>query len=472
MPQPPIRGPYRMSPQNPLSGRMSLTQRSLRGGAWTFVGFGLGQTIRFGSNLLLTRLLVPDMFGLVAIAYIFIAGLYMFSDVGLRPVIIRSKRGDDPTFLNTVWVLQIIRGLLLWFIAIGISVILFIAGRLGMMPKDTVYADPRLPFVVAGVSISLIIVAFNSTKLYESYRRLELGRVTLVEFYSQIGNLLCIFTWILIDRSIWALVAGNIGGSLVTMLLSHVWLHGTSNRWQFQKTAFREVFHFGKWIFVSSVLTFLVSNGDRLILGGLVTPTVLGVSMIAYMIVGAIEQSVIKIITSVLFPVVSEIVRERPHTLQANYYRMHVVVAGFCYFCSGVLMISGQSLIELLYDRRYADAGWMLEILAAAMLTYPLQIAIGSFTALGMPKLQSHILGIRLILLVIAMPTGFHLFGLPGALWGSVASQFLCIPITAFYSSRHGFFSVPQELFPLPMVLVGAGIGKIMAALIRNYHGV
>jgi O-antigen/teichoic acid export membrane protein len=150
---------------------------------------------------------------------------------------------------------------------------------------------------------------------------------------------------------------------------------------------------------------------------------------------------------------------------------MHAVVAGFSYFCSGVLMVSGPSLIGLLYDPRYAQAGWMMQILAANMMIFPLQMAIQSFVALGMPNLQSHILALRLVALVTAMPLGFHLFGLAGALWGIVASQYVCLPITIFYSVRLRLFDLRRELVWLPMVLAGAGIGKILAIIISRFHG-
>jgi O-antigen/teichoic acid export membrane protein len=189
------------------------------------------------------------------------------------------------------------------------------------------------------------------------------------------------------------------------------------------------------------------------------------------MITGSVETVLMGIISGVMYPALSEIVRERPDTLRSNYYRMHAIVAGFSYFCAGVLMISGPLLIGLLYDPRYAQAGWMLQILAANMMIYPLQMEIQSFIALGMPKLQSYIVALRLAALVMAMPLGYHFFGLAGALWGIVASQYVCLPVTIFYSARYRLFDLRRELLSLPMVLAGAGIGKMLAIIISRFHG-
>ena len=88
----------------------SLKKQAVRGTIWTVFGYGSSQVLRFGGNLILTRLLVPDLFGLMALVQIFIRGLSLFSDIGIRPSIIRSDRGDDPIFLNTAWTIQVIRG--------------------------------------------------------------------------------------------------------------------------------------------------------------------------------------------------------------------------------------------------------------------------------------------------------------------------------------------------------------------------
>src|SRR5690348_14457872 len=91
----------------------SLKQRVFTAGVWSFASFGLSQAIRLGSNLLTTRLLAPEMFGLMAIAFLVTNCLAMFSDIGLHIHVIQGKR-RDAKFINTIWVMQIIRGSILW----------------------------------------------------------------------------------------------------------------------------------------------------------------------------------------------------------------------------------------------------------------------------------------------------------------------------------------------------------------------
>ena len=79
-----------MSSDIPYLTQLSLKQRVLKSGAWSFAGHCLSQAIRFGSNLIMTRLLAPDAFALMAIATVVMIGLNMFSDLGLRPIVVRN----------------------------------------------------------------------------------------------------------------------------------------------------------------------------------------------------------------------------------------------------------------------------------------------------------------------------------------------------------------------------------------------
>jgi O-antigen/teichoic acid export membrane protein len=449
------------------SNRISLKQKVLRAGTWSLAGYALGQAIRFGTNLLMTRLLVPEMFGVMAIANLVMMGLGMFSDFGLQQNIIQSKRGNDPVFLNTAWMTQIFRGTVLWFFALSVGLFLFVADRVGMFSKSSAYADPRLPYVIAVLSFTALIGGLQSTKLLEARRNLSLGHVTKIGIAAQVVGLLFMVGWASIDRSIWALVVGNVCGAIVMTLISHTWLPGVGNRWQWDKSAFQEIFHFGKWMFVSSILGFLVSNGDRLLLGGLIDATLLGVYVVAFSIFNSFEQLLNKIINDISFSALSEVVRERPADLKATYYRFHLVIGSFTYFCSGFLMFSGQSLIGSLYDHRYEQAGWMLEVLAVALLVTPFNLAIICLLALGLPRLFTQIIAIRAVSMFLLLPLGFHFFGLPGALWAFVASYYSYLPPTIYYKIRYGLFDVSKELRLSFALLAGMLLGHALNVVVR-----
>jgi O-antigen/teichoic acid export membrane protein len=442
------------------SNPLSLKRRVLGASSWSLAGFALSTALRLGSSLLLTRLLVPAMFGVMAIAMLVMTGLAMFSDLGLTQNIVQSKRGGDSSYLNTAWTIQIIRGLLLWLLALCISLGVFVANYFGLTPKVSVYADPSLPYVIAVVSITAVIGGFQSTKLSEASRQLSLGRITQIQIAAQIIGLICMIAWVLINRSIWALVAGSICSTAVTTLLSHTLLPGVANRWEWDRSAFHEIIHFGKWMFLSSILGFFAANADRILLGNFVDSATLGIYSIAFNIFNVIVQILNTIISGVSFPAFSEVARERSLELKRSLYRFHIVTATFAYLCSGLLFVSGNTLISLLYDPRYAPAGWMLEVLAIALVGAPFNLSHNGLLARGLPKVFANIIAIRVAVTIVVIPLGFHFFSVPGALWGIVVSQLSSVPAIIYYQLKYDLLDPSKELLLLPMLFAGMILGK------------
>ncbi len=91
----------------------SLNSRLKSASFWVAGSHVTSQVIRLGGNLVITRLLVPEMFGVMALANTLMIGVALFSDLGIRQSIIQNNRGMDCDFLNTAWSLQILRGCLL-----------------------------------------------------------------------------------------------------------------------------------------------------------------------------------------------------------------------------------------------------------------------------------------------------------------------------------------------------------------------
>ncbi|MBI5263396.1 MAG: oligosaccharide flippase family protein [Bradyrhizobium sp.] len=425
------------------------------------------QGFRFALNLMLTRLLAPDLFGLMAIANVAMIGIAMISDVGLGPNIIRSPRGRNSDFLNTAWTIQVLRGFLTWIIGLLVASAILLAGRSDLAPLGSVYSDPRLPTVVAAISVTALIAGFTSTKVHEARRSLHVARLTLNEINAQLISVACIIGWLWFDRSVWALVAGAISNSAAATCLSHINLPGTSNRFRWDSAAASEIFKFGAWIFVSSLLTFAAANSDRLLLGALMNSSLLGIYSIAFGLFSAIEQLASRMIGMVSLPAISETVRDRPAHLSTIHYRFHRIIAGAMYFAAGTLFTAGHALVRFFYDARYDDAGWMLQILSLALISVPSQVTHQTFIAKGEPKLASMVLVGRLVILFPAVLGGFSLFGVRGALGGLVISFLSAIPATAIISMRLGIFQMKNELLPLPTFFVGLGVGYAVAVALN-----
>jgi len=219
---------------------------------------------------------------------------------------------------------------------------------------------------------------------------------------------------------------------------------------------------------ISSILGFMSLNSDKLLLGALADPATLGVYAIASLISSSIEGALAVLVTEIGFPALSEIARERRSELKKRYYQFHFIIAIPTYFIAGMLMVCGQAVINILYDSRYAQAGWMLEMLGAAMLIIPIRTALQSLLALGEPRILTITAVIRLAALVVGAPIGFLSFDTPGILWAITLSHFSCIPIIVIASVKHDLFDLRRELIGFPAVIAGMGAARLFTAVIGH----
>jgi O-antigen/teichoic acid export membrane protein len=440
----------------------TLKQRILRAGGWTLVGYGAGQVIRLGGNLVMTRLLVPEMFGVMAIASIVLAMLGMLSDLGLNHNIVQSKRGEDPEFLDTAWAVQILRGVLLWVVALLLSAGLYLGNLAGWFPAASVYASPELPLVIAVGTFAAVISGFQSTGMALAHRNFEQKRLTQIEFASQFTALAFMVVVGVATRSVWALVVGGLVGAATTTLLSHLWLTRHRNRIQWDRSSLHELISFGKWTFVSSIFTVLAANGDRLLLGGYVSADTLGLYAIAALILGAIEGVLGRFLGAVSLPALSEVARNDPARLREIYYKLRVPADLLLLFGGGVLFTAGQLAITLLYDPRYAAAGGMLQILGLSYIAARYNVAYHIYLAVGRPRYLAIINIVRCVALFAVVPLAFAFGGAEAAIWGIALHGLIMVPFLVAFNARLDLNDTRRELMVLAALPAGMGAGYLL----------
>ena len=87
-------------------------------------------------------------------------------------------------------------------------------------------------------------------------RHIALGRLTVIDLCSQAAGLLIMVAWALASRSIWALVIGGLVNNVVRLALGHYLLPGRTNRLHWHLPSVATLLGFGRWIFLSTLLTF------------------------------------------------------------------------------------------------------------------------------------------------------------------------------------------------------------------------
>lgn len=408
--------------------RGTLMQRAMRSSAITVLGFGASQIIRLASNLILTRLLFPEAFGMMAMVSVFLMGLAMFSDVGVGPAIMSSKRGDDPEFLNTAWTIQIIRGLSLWVVACAFT-----------YPISLYYGEPDLIYYLPVAALTLLINGFNPTRLETANRHMQAGRVTLIEVATQIVGIIgaVLFAWML--QSVWALVISGIVAALAHLAMLNLSLPGAANRLRWEKPAADELIHFGKWIFLSTVCGFAIGQADKVIIGGYLGLADFGLYNIAFFLASFPFMLGGMVMRRLLIPIYRE---SPPAASAANYARlrkMRLAATGALSVMTVILAFSGVWLVQLMYDDRYLLAGGIVVLIAALQMpALILMTCDQAALAMGDSRRFFVLTLVRAGLVVAGMLIGLQTAGLIGALVGQGLANIAAYPVLVWLIARHG----------------------------------
>ncbi|CAO3305430.1 MULTISPECIES: oligosaccharide flippase family protein [Pseudomonas] len=452
-------------PSIDVSAAASLRKRALRAGSWNLVSQVASQAMRLGGNLIMARLLLPEMFGVMVIATTVSILLHLLSDVGLRQNIIQSHRGDDPDFLNTAWTVQIIRGFLLFALTLLLALGAWLAQLAELWPADSTYAAPVLPMVLAVTGLSAAIWGFQSTKIDVAVRTFQQKRVVLVDLASQVAGLVVMLVLGLLTHSIWALVLSGLVSAVVWTVLGHTALEGPNNHLRWDRSALTELIVFGRWILLSSMVGVLAMYGDRMWFGASMSAAQLGVYSIAVLILGAVQTALMKIVGAVALPAFSEAARadDKPR-LKALYFRFRLLVDLLVLFICGGFLTASPLLIGWMYDDRYREAGPMLAILSLSFIVLRYTLAHQVWIALGLTKYQAMDNIIRLVSLWGLLPLLLAIGGVEWAIWGVALHAVPTLVLVVYVNCKLDIFSLKRELVVLPMLLVGALCGALLTA--------
>ena len=440
-----------------LEDNSAVSKLFVRGSIWSIVQYGSGQLIRLGSNLILWRLLYPDAFGLMAIVNSFIVGLSMFSDIGIGQNVVRHERGEEPVFLNTIWTVQVFRGLTLMLLAIA-----------GAIPVARFYHQKELAGLIVMVAVSVGLNAFDSTKLYTASRRMALGRLTMIEIVSQVAGLAAMNVWAYLQHSVWALAGGAAVGSAVKLALSHLALPGVRNRFCWDRTTLDEVSHFGRWILVSTILTFFASASDRLIFGKLVSIATLGIYSIGAVWATIPGYVVGHMVGSVLFPLISRVKRSELAVTFRNLRGTILMAAGWLVAC---LIAGGPVLIRFLYDKRAVEAGPVVQLLAIGSWFCTLESANGSAVlSMGKTKWLALGNGAKFAAMLILMPIGGIFFGFKTTVLALSLSEVVRYGISARACTLIGLNPIRQDALLSAGIAVTSMLGLAVGSVYTRLH--
>ncbi len=358
---------------NAVKSPGSLRKRITQGGQLFVAGFGISQILRLGSNLILTRLLMPEAFGLMATVIAFNVLAVMITDLGVSSSIVRSSNSDNPAFLRTAWTMNILRNSVIWALVNLLAVAVMALANSGLSLPDSTFADPLLPWLMACTAFQLIIAGLESVNKVMAERRLEMRRLLPVEIGTQIVSSIVTISAAFSGFGVWSFVFGILSGATFSSICSHMafLFPGPRMKLCLERSFVFEILNFGKWLIIASFFGFMTNKGDHMIFGWVMESSRFGLYAVASIWITVAFMFSESITRRLFYPAFSEILRDRPDAI-ANAYRQGrlAVDALAVLIVLGVLFFS-DIVFEWIYPAAFGGVAYYVKLLSPVILLYP-----------------------------------------------------------------------------------------------------
>lgn len=406
--------------------------------------YGLTAVIKLASSLVLTRLLSPSAYGVVAILFSVAFILELISDVGTVALLIRHPRGSQRRFIHTVWTIRLVRSVLNFCVLYAFAPVIADA-----------YETPILTDALRLFSFTFLLSGLESMSFVLAQRDQRSRILNYAELVTNALMTLAVIGLAVIYGDHYAFVYGILFQRLLMTLASHFYYREIGVSFAFDREALTEQFRFARVVLPSSILTIVLSQYDKVVLLKLFDLSLLGVYGVAAGMIAPVNGLISKNCRVVLYARCADYFRTDPDNAVVRYYEENKRLLAIGTLLPAVIAGLSQSVISLLYDSRYTQAGSILMVLGlvsvVASFEHPsenLLVASG----------RTHAVLVANLVRLIAVPTstllGYYLFGFKGFLWGGLAAASIVLIYFYWEQRRSGLLNTRIELARLGLALL------------------
>ena len=426
------------------------------GGFWVFSLRIVQQLFDLTRLVILARILAPDDFGLMGIALLTMATLETFSQTGFQAALIQKKE-DIRSYLDAAWTVLIFRGIMVF-------AILYFAAPLAASFFDT----PQAKSIIQVIGLSVLFQAFTNIGVIYFQKELEFNKEFIYQLAGTLADFIVAISTVLILKNVWALVLGKLAGSAVRCFVSYL-IDPYKPRLSSDVAKAKELFGFGKWILGSSILIFLLTQGDDIFVGKLLGATALGFYQMAYKISNMPATEITHMISRVTFPAYSKLQYDIPKLREA-YLKVLQITAFLSFPIAGMIFVLAPDFTKLFLGERWMPMVPAMQMLCLFGVTRALNGTMGSiFQGIGIPKIITFGSGFQLLILTVIIYPLTKKWGIMGT------SLAVIIPnaLVFVYLIKKLVFAMSYRLSKFISILLpplaGSAIICIAMALLKNW---
>lgn len=204
------------------------------------------------STLILARLLLPEDFGIIAMASLVISLVDVFLDLGVNVALIQ-KQNPSQDHYNTAWTLRLMQ-------TAAATLLVIVSAPLAA----EYFRDPRVTAVLQVLAFSFLLTGTENIGVVTFQKEMRFGLDFRYLFLKRLIGFVATLTAAWLLRSYWALVIGTLTGRAGGAILSYV-LHPMRPTLSLGKA--REIFGVSQWLVLRSIGAYMNLNLHRLVVG-------------------------------------------------------------------------------------------------------------------------------------------------------------------------------------------------------------
>ena len=389
-----------MSPAKGRSEKTTIRGRVLAGSMWLILLRSVSRVLGFASTIILARLLMPEDFGLMAMAAVSMAFLEAFTTLNLGTILIRNVLSSRADY-DTAWTLQIIRGTV-----IALVILLASPAIAGF------FEEPRLIQILPLVALASFVNGFHNIGMVDLEKEFRFQGIVIKESLTRVSAVILQIILAVLWRNYWALIAGIVCQSVVAVALSY---YVSPYRPKLSLARCGEIFGFAKWLTASSIAVFLREQCDALIIGRMLTPDILGTYVVGRNLVHMPANELIAPVSRAMFPAYAKISGDSEALQRAFLMMLGSVFALAAPACAGIGLIS-EPLILGLFGERWLPAADVMPILAIGAIISSTGGIFGQILiVIGRPELSVYAQIVALAMYIPALVVGIGMAEAMGA---------------------------------------------------------
>jgi O-antigen/teichoic acid export membrane protein len=418
----------------------------LTGMGWQGLGQVVNLSIRFCSNVILTRLLTPRDYGIFGTALAVITTLEMLSDLGIWPSLVRHPGGAAPDYLRTGWWIGLMRSSAL---TVGVALLAW--------PLSAVYKQPEMFLVLLVLSLRCALFALRSPGMFLARRNLDYRPIFIDEVTATLVGTAISLTLAFWFRSVWAIVAGTLAGTLASVVTTNL-LRPIGLKWDWNRSAALEIAHLGRQIFINTLVAALRVNLDRLLGGRLLPVEQIGYYVVALNLVLILEAFVGRA-CDVYFSSLAHYPDSETKAAQSRLVLDRLARWAMPVMALGI--VAAPTVISVLYDARYAGARPLFAILFARVMFVGLaRVQFQYLLSLGEIRINTRAHAVATTAQILMLIPLTRSWGVNGLAVSSLAASFIYAGFQAGLLSLRG----DGRLRPFLITLAYAAAGLLILA--------